>query len=270
MTIDPLYVWQNNENSKAKHYFLLPRSIRGLIIGRSGCGKTTLLNNLLLKEGFLDYENLLVFGPSLHQPEYRIMKAAFEKKLSKDQIRVIFERQKEINSAGGPEKVIEDYDGKCKGKIKAHFHAQSETVPDPIELNATEKNLLILDDIMTGPQSKAEDYYTRGRHNNVDVFYISQSYFRLPRQTIRENSNFLILFPQDEKNLRHIYEDRCSNDSNDLSYDLFKLFCNNVWNEKPYNFVTIDSTRDQNAGKYRKNLDEFWSPLIENASEKKI
>ena len=264
MSIDSLYVWENNENSKAKHYFLLPKSIRGLIIGRSGCGKTTLLNNLLLKEGFLDYENLLVFGPSLHQPEYRIMKAAFDKKLSKDQIRVIFERQKEINLAGGPEKVIEDYDGICKGKIKADFHAQSETVPDPVTLNATEIFLLILDDIMTGPQSKAEDYYTRGRHNNVDVFYISQSYFRLPRQTIRENSNFLILFPQDEKNLRHIYEDRCSSDSNDLSYELFKRFCTNVWNEKPFNFVTIDSTREQNSGKYRKNLDEFWSPLIEN------
>ena len=270
MSIDSVYVWEINENSKTKHYFLLPHSIRGLIIGRSGCGKTTLLNNLLLKEGFLDYENLLVFGPSLHQQEYRIMKAAFDKKLSKDQIRVIFERQKEINAAGGPEKVIEDYDGICKGKITAHFHDQSDTVPDPVELNPTEKNLLILDDIMTGPQSKAEDYYTRGRHNNVDVFYISQSYFRLPRQTIRENSNFLILFPQDEKNLRHIYEDRCSSDSHDLSYDLFKLFCTNVWNEKPYNFVTIDSTREQNAGKYRKNLDEFWSPLLEQQHQRTL
>ena len=41
---------------------LLPRSIRGLIVGKSGCGKTTLLLNLLLKPGWLDYDTLFVFG----------------------------------------------------------------------------------------------------------------------------------------------------------------------------------------------------------------
>ena len=39
-----------NENlSKRFNNLLLPRSIRGLIVGKSGCGKTTLLLNLLLK-----------------------------------------------------------------------------------------------------------------------------------------------------------------------------------------------------------------------------
>ena len=40
---------------------LLPRSIRGIIVGKSGCGKTTLLLNLLLRPGWLDYDNLCVF-----------------------------------------------------------------------------------------------------------------------------------------------------------------------------------------------------------------
>jgi ABC-type glutathione transport system ATPase component len=44
---------------------LLPRSIRGLIVGKSGCGKTTLLLNLLLRPGWLDFDNLQVFGKSL-------------------------------------------------------------------------------------------------------------------------------------------------------------------------------------------------------------
>ena len=96
----------------------------------------------------------------------------------------------------------------------------------------------------------------------MTVFYIAQSYFRLPRQTIRENSNFLILFPQDEKNLRHIYEDRCSNDDA-VTYELFKKFCTQIWTEQPYNFITIDSTREQNEGKYRKNLDKFWCPSLD-------
>ena len=46
---------------------LFPRSIRGLIVGKSGCGKTLLLN-FLLRPGWLDYNNLNVFGKSLFQP----------------------------------------------------------------------------------------------------------------------------------------------------------------------------------------------------------
>ena len=70
---------------------LLPKSIRGLIIGKSGCGKTTLLLNLLLRPGWLDYNNLQVFGKSLFQPEYRIIKKAFEEKLPKEEIVRLFE-----------------------------------------------------------------------------------------------------------------------------------------------------------------------------------
>ena len=61
---------------------LLPKSIRGLIVAKSGCGKTTLLLNLLLRPGWLGYNNLQVFGESLFQPEYKIIKKAFEEKLS--------------------------------------------------------------------------------------------------------------------------------------------------------------------------------------------
>ena len=41
----------------------------------------------------LDYDTLTVCGKSLHQPEYRIMKRAFEKGLSKKQVNAIFENQ---------------------------------------------------------------------------------------------------------------------------------------------------------------------------------
>ena len=51
----------NETLSKRFNNPLLPRSIRGLIVGKSGCGKTTLLLNLLLKPGWLDYDTLFVF-----------------------------------------------------------------------------------------------------------------------------------------------------------------------------------------------------------------
>jgi ABC-type glutathione transport system ATPase component len=76
----------NEETSKRFNNPLLPRSIRGLIVGKSGCGKTTLLLNLLLNPGWLDYDNLQVFGRSLFQPEYKILKKAFEENYRKKQL----------------------------------------------------------------------------------------------------------------------------------------------------------------------------------------
>ena len=64
----------NEVTTKRFNHPLLPRSIRGIIVGKSGCGKTTLLLNLLLRLGWLDYDNLCVFGKSLFQTEYRILK----------------------------------------------------------------------------------------------------------------------------------------------------------------------------------------------------
>ena len=74
--------WNENQIRRCNHP-LLPKGIRGLIIGKSGCGKTTLLINLLLRPGWLDYNNINNIGKSLFQPEYHIIKKAFEEKLPK-------------------------------------------------------------------------------------------------------------------------------------------------------------------------------------------
>ena len=71
-----------------------------MIIGKSGCGKTTLLTNLLLRPGWLDYNNINIFDKSLFQPEYHILKKAFEEKLHKEVIIRLLENQNEITDLG--------------------------------------------------------------------------------------------------------------------------------------------------------------------------
>ena len=44
---------------RRSNHRLLPKSIRGLIVGNSGCGKMTILLNLLLRPGWLDYNNII-------------------------------------------------------------------------------------------------------------------------------------------------------------------------------------------------------------------
>ena len=89
----------NEVTAKRFNHPLLPRSIRGIIIGKAGCGKTTHLLNLLLRPGWLDYDNLCVFGKGLFQPEYRILKKAFEENLPKECILRLFNMRDEIRKS---------------------------------------------------------------------------------------------------------------------------------------------------------------------------
>ena len=238
---------------------LLPSSIRGIIVGRSGCGKTTLLLNLLLRPGWLDYNNLQVFGKSLFQPEYKILKNSFEKKLPKGVILELFSIKSKIKQLNAsPECVIEEISKKLgdKADMECHFSETADDVPDPAELDTNKNNLIIFDDLQETNQNKCEGYYTRGRHSNVDCFYLAQNYFMLPRRTIRENTNFICMFKQDSRNVDNIYRDHVSAD---MDKEEFKKLCKHCWC-KPNGFVVIDLTSNIDNGKYRDGLDNFYFP----------
>jgi len=250
--------WDEN-TSKRNNNPLLPRSIRGLIVGKSGCGKTTLLHNLLVRPGWLDYDNLQVFGRSLFQPEYKILEKAFKEKLTKEAIGGLYENKEEIMRCNvSPAFVIEEMAKKIgeKSDMTCQFFESSEDVPDPRDLSRNKKNLMIFDDLQLEKQNKCETYYIRGRHSNVDCFYLAQNYFKLPRQTIRENANFICLFPQDLKNITHIYHDHVGED---MPMEEFRNLCKIVW-KRPHGFLVIDSTSSADNGKYRCGLDTFYIP----------
>ena len=243
-------------NARSNHE-LLPKNIRGLIVGKSGCGKTTLLLNLLLNPGWLDYNKLYVFSKSLFQPEYKVLRKSMEHKLPKELILWLFNNQADIRGSGlSIDQFIECLAQNMRGlgKIDSYFFENSEEVPDPKELNPEDKNLMVFDDLLLEKQGECEKYYARGRHSNVDCFYLSQNYFKLPRQTIRENANFICLFRQDLKNASHIYGDHASSD---LKPEEFREMCKTIW-KNPHNFLVIDLTRDKDFGKYRKCFEEFY------------
>ena len=63
-------------------------------------------------------------------------------------------------------------------------------------INKYKRSVVIFDDMLGARNcSQIDEFFTRGRHENLNVYYISQSYFALPRQSVR-NSDRLILFKQ--------------------------------------------------------------------------
>jgi GTPase SAR1 family protein len=234
-------VYTKRNNSK-----ILPKSIRACIIGKSGCGKTNLLMNLLLnkfsEDDYLDYNNLFIFSKSLHQPEYKLLIKGIENGLTKKQIlKCILTKKFTI-----------DKNNENKSTIQIHYFNDSDEIPDPTEIDPDLKTLIIFDDVLLEKQNKVESYYTRGRHNNVDCFYISQNYIKLPKNTIRENANFFILFEQDHRNKSYFFSDHCG----DLKKEEFFDLCTKSWSEE-FGFVTLDKTSKINYGKYRKMLNYF-------------
>ena len=112
----------------------------------------------------------------------------------------------------------------------------TEYVADPRELSSEKKNLMVFGDLLLEKQNNCESYYVSGRHSNVYCFYLAQNYFKPPRQTIRENANFICLFPQDLKNLNHISEDHVGSNMTKVE---FRQLCKTAW-EKQHGFVNFD------------------------------
>ena len=123
-----------------------------------------------------------------------------------------------------------------------------KTSTDIKPINKYKGSIVIFDDMLRAKNSsQIDEFFTRGRHEELDVYYISQSYFALPRQSIRNNIDRLILFKQTLRDVQSMYYDI---GAYDMNYDEFKQMCHRAWDEK-YNHLCIDMTKNKNEGKYR-------------------
>jgi len=116
---------------------------------------------------------------------------------------------------------------------------------------------MIFDDISCEKHNNIKDYFAMGRHNNIDSFYLGQTYSAIPKQLLRDNTNLLILFKQDDLNLRHVYNDHVTTD---MPFDRFKQMCAQAWKDN-HGFLVIDKTRDPNKGRCRIGFDTFIEDL---------
>lgn len=146
-------------NQFTKHNSLFNTSVkRGLIVGRSGCGKTNVLLSLLLHPNGLRFTDIYLFSKTLQQPKYQFLKSVLTPLHQVDYFE--YEDGSEIPSP----KLIKPY------------------------------SIIIFDDVINCNQNIIRDYFCYGRHFNIDCFYLCQTYSSIPKQLIRDNANFIIVF----------------------------------------------------------------------------
>lgn len=200
-----------------RHGNLLPNSIRCIICGPSNCGKTNLVIGLLLHKNGLRFRNVYLFSKTLYQPKYTFL-----------------------------ENVLNIVPNVCFLKYK-----DNEQILSPHD--AKPHSVMIFDDVACENQNNIRDYFAMGRHKFLDCFYLNQTYSKVPKQLVRDNANLLILFKQDDINLRHVYDEHVNTD---MSWLKFREMCSKIWNE-PYNYLVINKDCTKNKGCYRLNFDTF-------------
>ena len=89
--------------------------------------------------------------------------------------------------------------------------------------------------------SQIDEFHTRGRHENLDVFYISQIFFGLPRQSNRNNCDRLILFKQTFRDVESMSK---KIGGYDQRYDEFEEMCRED-SSKKYNYLCNNLTKNK-------------------------
>jgi len=215
-----------------KHAILFPKNIFCVIAGSTGSGKTNLMLNLLKKEKLLNYSHVYVYSSTLYQPAYEYLELYY--------------------------RTLEQFiQQQTKKEVKiAHFFDADDEILNPTSLDKSENHIMIFDDVMLKDQSVIKDYFCRGRHNNVRVFYLCQSLHKIAKHCIRENANMFILFKQDDKTLKYFHETHISGD---MDFTEFKTFCDTAWSRK-HGFVVINIWDEPYCGRYLSNYDNVYTP----------
>ena len=123
------------------------------------------------------------------------------------------------------------------------------------------KSLIAFDDMiadtMTNKKFQAiiKEVFIRCRKLNISLVFITQSYFRVPKDVRLNSIHYLIMKIHNKRELQNIAFDH----SADIDYKDFVRIYKNCANE-PYSFFTIDTTLPaDNAMTFRKNFSD--SPL---------
>ena len=204
----------DNPDKKYKQlYPYMPSdTFRMLICGNSGSGKTNLLYHMLIKP-LLYYDEIYLYARNLEQDKYRLI-----------------QKMRELSMKLG-------YDT---------LHVSNDEITPLTEMDYKDnQKLVIFDDYVCDKnQRQIIDYFIQGRHKNCSMIYLSQSFYKTPKD-IRLNGSHHCL-----------YEFPAWRESNRISSELgVDKETYTAATRKPFTFLYVDEPKKVIA----KNVTDYIS-----------
>ena len=210
----PNYDSNDDPNKKFKQLFSYMPSdtFRMLICGNSGSGKTNLLYHMLMKP-LLYYDEIYLYARNLEQDKY--------KKLIKKMMDLSHKLGYEI------------------------IHTSNDEIIPVTEMEYLDnQKLVIFDDYVCDKnQRQLIDYFIQGRHKNCSVIYLSQSFYKTPKDIRLNCSHYCV------------YEFPSAREANRISSelgvdkDIYKIAT-----KQPFTFLYVDKPKKIIAKNFTSNL----------------
>ena len=170
----PNYDPGSSESDYKQSHLCMPADVfRMLICGPSNSGKTNTLLHMLYE--LLEYDKIYLFSKNLHQNKYQDLLQYFAEKIN-------------LHPKVGYE------------VIEAHG---DEIIPLE-ELPVDTQKIVVFDDLVCEKnQNDIINYFINGRHKNGCVIYLSQTFYKVPKD-IPVNCSHLCIFRLDPKENKRI------------------------------------------------------------------
>ena len=150
-----------NTNFKRLYGYMPSDTFRMLICGNSGSGKTNLLYHMLMKP-LLYYDRIHLYAKNLEQQKY------------KDMLQTLTD----ISNSVGYNVLV------C---------SNDDIIPVEELKDEDAQKIVIFDDFICEKNQKPLiDYFIRGRHKNCSVIYLSQSFYKTPKDIRLNCSHFCV------------------------------------------------------------------------------
>ena len=230
----------SNKNTSSSEHNNWP--FRMLIIGPSGSGKTNTLLHLI--EKFYPIDKIYLYAKDTNEPKYQYL----INKREQAGIKNLNDPHAFIEYSNDMNDVLENTNNYNKNKTRE------------------KKVLIVFDDmiadIMRSEKFKAivKELFVRCRKLNISIVFITQFYFRTPKDARLNSTHYILMEIGNKKELKIIVEEN----SGHLDFKEFlKIY--NYCTREPYSFMMVD-TRPNARITFKKNFDEPIKGFINNDS----